>query len=316
MVTMRAIRIHEHGDAGVLRYEEAPRPTPGADEIVVRVIAAGVNPIDWKVRAGLMRAVAPLSFPWIPGSDFSGVVDSVGSRVTKVHAGDAVFGKCDPPNNGSYAEYVAVKHFDVAAKPRSLDHVHAAAVPLAALTAWQGLFGDPRGPGLALERGQTVLILGAAGGVGGFAVQLAKTRGARVVATARPGQEAYLRALGADTVVNTTSQSLADAGKVDAVLDLVGGDLQQLAWPQLKQDGAFASTMGKPSDAEAKVRSARTVAVVTKTNAAQLTDIAALIDDGKVEVRVSETIPLASARRAHELLERGGVHGKLVLAVG
>lgn len=315
MMTMKAIRIHEYGGAQVLRYEDAPRPQPGKSEMLVRVFAAGVNPVDWKVRAGFMKEMVPLPLPWIPGNDFSGVVESTGSDVTKFRAGDEVFGKSDMPRNGSYAEYVVVPSSTVAAKPRTLDHVHAAAVPLAALTAWQALFGDGRASGLELGASQTVLIIGAAGGVGSFAVQFAKWKGARVIATSRPGQEAHLRALGADTIIDVERQRLEDADQVDAVLDLVGGDLQQRAWSRLKRGGALASTMGPPSEAEAKARGVRTVSVFTQTNAAQLAEIAKLIDAGTVKVVVSQTVPLASAQRAHELLEGGGVLGKIVLTV-
>jgi len=315
MMTMKAIRIHEYGGAQVLRYEDAPRPQPGAGEMLVRVFAAGVNPVDWKVRAGFMKEMVPLPLPWIPGNDFSGVVESTGSDVTEFHAGDEVFGKSDMPRNGSYAEYVVVPNSAVAAKPRTLDHIHAAAVPLAALTAWQALFGNGQAPALDPRAGQTVLILGAAGGVGSFAVQFAKWKGARVIATSRPGQEAHLRALGADTIIDVERQRIEDADQVDAVLDLVGGDLQQRAWSRLKRGGALASTMGPPSEAEAKARGVRTVSVFTQTNAAQLAEIAKLIDAGKVKVVVSQTLPLASAQRVHELLEGGGVLGKVVLTV-
>lgn len=316
MTTMKAIRIHEYGNAQVLRYEDAARPKPSDGEVLVRVFATGVNPFDWKVRSGALKEMIPLRLPWIPGNDFSGVVESVGGGVTNLHAGDEVFGKTDLPNNGSYAQYVVVNRSALAAKPRTLDHVHAAAVPVAALTAWQSLFGDSRGPALELGAGQTVLILDAAGGIGSFAVQLAKWKGARVIVTSRrPGQESHLRELGADTVIDLERQRLDDAGQVDAVLDLVGGDLQQQAWSQVKQGGALASALGPPSEEEAKARGVRTVAVFTLTNAAQLAEIAKLIDAGTLKVVVSETVPLESARRAHQLLEGGGVRGKIVLTV-
>lgn len=315
MSSMKAIRIHEYGGPDVLRHEDAPRPDPHDDEILVRVIAAGVNPIDWKIRAGFLKDVLPLPLPWIPGQDFSGVVESLGQGVTAMRSGGEVFGKVDLPCNGSYAEYVTVPTSAVALKPRTLDHVHAAAIPLAALTAWQALFGDGQGPGLDLRAGQSVLILGASGGVGSFAVQFAKWKGARVVGTARHGRTEHVRALGADVVIDLDRQRLEDAGQVDAVLDLVGGALQQLVWPQIRRGGALASTMGPPPEAEAKARGVRTIAVATQTDATQLTKIAQLIDDGVVKVVVDKTLPLHAARRAHELLETGGVRGKVVLEV-
>ncbi|HUP47685.1 MAG TPA: NADP-dependent oxidoreductase [Thermoanaerobaculia bacterium] len=312
---MKAIQIHEYGGAQVLRYEDVPRPEPGDGEVLVRVLAAGVNPFDWKVRSGGMKEMIPLPLPWIPGNDFSGVVESA-RGVTDLHPCDEVFGRTDIPNNGSYAEYVAVHRSALAAKPRTVDHVYAAAVPGAALTAWQALFGDSRGATLELRAGQTVLILGASGGVGSFAVQLAKWKGARVIATShRPGAEAHLRALGVDTIIDLERQKLEEAGQVDAVLDLVGGNLQQRAWSQVRRGGALASTMGPPSEEQARARGARAIAVFTQTNAGQLAEIAELIDAGSLEVVVSETVPLESARRAHELLESGGVRGKIVLTV-
>lgn len=313
MTTMKAIRVHEYGDAKVLRFEDAPRPEAKQDEILVRVVAAGVNPIDWKTRAGYLKERVPLSLPWIPGGDFSGVVEHVGSSVTEFHKGDEVFGRADLPRDGSYSEYVVVPSSAVAPKPRTIDHVHAAAVPLAALTAWQALFGGNGGPSLELVAGQTLLILGATGGVGSFAVQFAKWKGARVVATARHGQETHLPSLGADSVIDPGH--MKDAGGVDAVLDLVGHEFLSLAWPLLKPGGAVASTIGPPSEAEAKARSLRSVAVFTRTNAAQLGEIAKLIDAGSVKVVVAETLPLELAQRAHEVLQAGGVRGKLVLTV-
>jgi NADPH:quinone reductase-like Zn-dependent oxidoreductase len=322
MATMKAIRIHEYGGPQVLRYEDAPRPEPSDSKagnaalpVLVRVLAAGVNPFDWKVRAGAMKEMIPLRLPWIPGSDFSGVVESA-RGVTDLRPGDEVFGKTDVPNNGSYAEYVVVNRSALVAKPRTVDHVHAAAVPGAALTAWQALFGDGRGPALELGTGQTVLILGATGGVGSFAVQFAKWKGARVIATSRrPEDEPHLRALGADEIIGVERKGLEDAGPVDAVLDLVGGNLQQRAWSQIKRGGALASALGPPSEEQAKARGARAIAVSSQTNATQLTEIAELIDAGTLKVVVSETVPLESARRAHELLEGGGVRGKIVLTV-
>jgi len=208
MATMNAIRIHEYGGPEVLRYEPAPLPEPGAGEVLVRVAAAGVNPFDLKLRGGVHQAAIPLSLPWIPGLDFSGVVTRVGGGVADLDTGAEVFGKSDTPRDGSYAEHVVVGRSGVAARPSSIDHVHAAAVPLAALTAWQSLFGDDRGPALGLRAGQTVLILGAAGGVGSFAVQFAKARGARVVATARRTAEIpHLSALGGDAIIDLERRS-------------------------------------------------------------------------------------------------------------
>lgn len=316
MATMKAIRMGEYGDANVMRFEDAPRPEPKDDEILVRVIAAGVNPVDWKVRAGRMKGHVPLAFPWIPGLDFSGIVERSGAEVTDLRTGDAVFGKTDLPQDGSYAEYVVVHHGNLAPKPRSIDHEQAAAVPLAALTAWQALFGTSESGSLELTSGQRLLICGAAGGVGTFAIQLAKWKGAEIIAAVRSHEDdARLRALGAKVIIDTTKERLEAAGEQDAILDLIGGDIQSDAWKLLKRGGAFASTMGAPSESEATSKGARRVAVFTKTNATQLQRIAGLIDDRVVRVDVDKVMPLASAGEAHRLLERGHVRGKLVLRV-
>jgi NADPH:quinone reductase-like Zn-dependent oxidoreductase len=276
------------------------------------VSAAGVNPVDWKFRVGYLKDMLPLSMPWIPGFDFSGIVETVGPEVTAFAVGDAVFGKSNFPGGGSYAEFVAVPTTDVIRKPPSIDHVQAAALPAGALTAWQAMFGDGS---LELVAGQTLLILGAAGGVGGIAVQLAKWKGAHVVAAGRSAQEAHLRALGVDTFIDTAQGDLSLAGEVDAVLDLVGSELQERAWPQLKRGGAFASTISAPSPDEAVTHAARTAFVFTQMNAQQLGEVAVLVDKGVVKVHVTKTLPLEKAREAHELLEAHGVVGKLVLTV-
>jgi len=309
MTTMKAIQVKDYGAAGELRLVDAERPVAGAGEVLVRVHAASVNPVDKVLRAGFMKAMVPLSFPWTPGLDVSGVVESVGADVKAFVAGDDVFGKTEVPKCGTYAEYAVVSATGLVKKPRSIDHVHAAAIPLAALTAWQGLF-----TALELTPGQTVLVLGAAGGVGTFAVQLAKWKGARVVAAGRAAHEAHAKKLGADVFVDT-AKGLSAAGQVDAVLDLIGGDVAQKAWAQLKQGGAFASAMGPPSADEAKAKGARAATVFTTTHAQQLSDIAALVDKGTVTSVVSKTLSLASAKEAHELLEARGFVGKIVLTV-
>jgi len=308
MTTMKAIRVKGYGPASELLLEDAARPVPGPGQVLVRVHAAGVNPVDRLLRAGFMKSMIPLTFPWTPGLDVSGDVHGVGAGVLAFTVGDEVFGKAEIPG-GTYAEYVSVPAASLVKKPRSIDHIHAAGIPLAALTAWQGLFG-----GLDLAPGQTVLITGAAGGVGTFAVQLAKWKGARVVAAARAAHERHLKALGADAFVDT-ARDISAAGKVDAVLDLVGGELAQQAWAHLRTGGAFASALGPPSAEEAKVRSARTTAVFTQTNTQQLSEIAALVEKGTVQVIVSKTLPLAAGAEAHRLLEGGGMVGKIVLVV-
>ncbi|HUQ02950.1 MAG TPA: NADP-dependent oxidoreductase [Kofleriaceae bacterium] len=315
---MKAVRIHAYGGADVLRVETAERPTPATGDLLVRVVAAGVNPVDHKLREGHLAAYVPLKLPWIPGADFSGVVEEVGASVSTHKKGDAVYGKADVPADGSYAEYVVVPAAHVAAKPHTLDHVRAAAVPLAAMTAWQALFGGTGKPSLELAPGQTLLVLGASGGVGSFAVQLAVARGAKVIGVVRAGareseQDAFVRSLGASDVVDVESMTLHE--KVDAILDLIGGPVQERAWAALKPGGAFASTMGAPSADLAQQHGARAISIWTETSGSQLDELGALIDAGEIQVQVADVLGLDDARRAHEMLANGSVKGKLVLRV-
>jgi NADPH:quinone reductase-like Zn-dependent oxidoreductase len=208
MERMKAIRMHRYGGPEVLRHEELPRPSPGGGEVRVRVHAAGVNPLDWKVREGWLKELVPLRLPLVPGWDVSGTVDQVGPGVADLAPGDEVFGKPDLVRDGAYAEWLVTRTAALARKPARLDHLHAAAVPIAGLTAWQALFeGDAGAPSIGLRPGQSILVLGGAGGVGSFAVQLARWRGARVIATAGPRSAEYVRGLGAEVVDYTRLSS-------------------------------------------------------------------------------------------------------------
>jgi NADPH:quinone reductase-like Zn-dependent oxidoreductase len=313
MKTMKAVRIHHYGGPEVLRYEEAPRPEAAAGEALVRVHAAGVNPVDWKIREGLLRGAIPHAFPLILGWDLSGTVEGVGAGVEGFGPGDEVYGHPDFTRNGAYAEYIVVRAGELALKPRSLDHRHAAAVPVAALTAWQALL-EPAGIGLA--KGQRVLIHGGAGGVGHFAVQLAKWRGAKVIATGSPWNKGFLRELGADEFVDRTGEPFEEVVRgVDAVLDTVGGETQARSWEVLRPGGVLASIVSPPSEKEARARGVRAAMVFGQADAAQLDAITRLIDEGLLRVALDEVLPLAEARQAQELSEAGHVRGKLVLEV-
>jgi NADPH:quinone reductase-like Zn-dependent oxidoreductase len=314
---MKAIRIHDYGAPSVLRYEDAPEPVPQPGDVLVRVLATSVNPIDWHVRAGQMRSSIPYRLPLILGWDVSGVVERLGPGANRFKLGDAVFGRPDMKRDGTYAQYVAVRESELTKKPRSLDHQHAAAVPLAGLTAWQVLFDAPAPYwSMNLKSGQTLLIHGAAGGVGSFAVQFAKWRGAKVIATASGPNSEVLRALGADEVIDYTKQRFeAIVPPLDAVLDLIGGETQARSWGVLKPGGVLASTVTPPSEAEAEAHRVRASFVLMQPNASQLEQISTLIDDGAVKPVVSQVLPLSEARRAHELSEAGHARGKLVLAV-
>jgi NADPH:quinone reductase-like Zn-dependent oxidoreductase len=313
MATMQAVRMHEYGGAEVLRHEDAPRPDPGPGEVLVRVHGAGLNPIDWKVRAGFLRKYIPHSLPLVPGWDVSGTVEWPGPKVGRVQHGDEVYTRLDVRRDGAYAEYVAVPSQDLARKPRTIDHLHAAAVPLAGLTAWQALFDAGHAQ---LAEGQTLLVHGGAGGVGHFAVQLGKWRGARVIATGSTGNEGFLRELGADLFIDHTRDRFEDIARdVDVVLDTVGGETLQRSWGVVRAGGALVSTVERPSAEEAERRGVRAGLISTQTNVDHLNELGALIDAAKVRPVVSRILPLGQARKAHETLEAGHVRGKLVLDV-
>lgn len=311
-LTMRASHLHAYGPPDRLHIHEVPRPVPADGEILVRVHAAGVNAIDWKIRAGYLRDMIPYQLPLILGLDFSGVAEG------KEDAGEIeVYGRTDLTRLGTYAEYVVVRAGEFTAKPASIDHVHAAAVPLVALTAWQALIaGAGDAPSLGIAAGQRVLIHGAAGGVGSIAVQLAKWRGAEVVATASAEDIEFVRGLGADQVIDYKAERFEDAaGAVDAVLDLIGGETQARSWPLIRKGGALASTMGQPPEDEAAARGVRAVSVNAVTDTDQLDEIAELIDEGVIRPAVSDVFSLADAAEAHARLESGQVQGKIVLRI-
>ncbi len=324
MATMKAVRVHEYGGPEVLRYEDAPRPVPGAGEVLVRVHAAAINPVDWKVRAGHVKNWIPYTLPMIPGWDFSGVVESVGpdaapsaqgattrsvGRDSIWKAGDEVYGRPDLRRDGAYAEYIAVRASEIAIKPKSIDHVHAAAIPLAALTAWQALFDTAD-----LRAGQRVLIHAAAGGVGNFAVQLAKWKGAWVAGTASGRNQEFLRELGVDQPVNYETTRFEEVvHDVDAVLDTLAGETRDRSWQTLKPGGILVSLLGQPPVEEATARGVRTAGVLVKPSTAQLTEIAGLVDSGKLKVFIEAVFPLAEAGKAHALSETGHLRGKIVL---
>jgi NADPH:quinone reductase-like Zn-dependent oxidoreductase len=310
---MQAVRMHEYGGPEVLRLEEAPRPDPAAAEVLVRVHGAGVNAIDWKVRAGLARDAIPHTLPLVPGWDVSGTIEWMGPSVRGFEHGDEVFTRLDVRRDGAYADYVTVPAEDLARKPRAIDHLHAAAVPLAGLTAWQALF-DPGHAGL--RSGQTILVHGGAGGVGHFAVQLAKWRQARVIATGSQGNEGFLRELGADLFIDYTAVRFESVAKeVDVVLDTVGGDTQARSWAVLRPGGALVTTMALEVPAEARQHDLRGSQVATRTDARQLEELGGLIDNQVVRPVLSRIFPLGQARRAHDLIEARHVRGKLVLDV-
>jgi NADPH:quinone reductase-like Zn-dependent oxidoreductase len=309
--TMKAIRIHNYGGPEVLQYEDAPRPEPQAGEVLVRVHAAGVNPIDWKVREGHMKDFWPHKFPLILGWDLSGVVEELGRGVSRFKIGDEVYSVPDSTRNGAYADYIVVRESELALKPNSLHHIRAAALPLAAVTAWQALFDTAQ-----LQPGQRVLIHAGSGGVGHVAVQLAKWKGAYVFATASTKNQELLRELGVDEPIDYTKQKFEDVARdVDLVLDLIGGETQERSWSVLKKGGVLLSLVQPPSVEKAKALGVRAAFVAGHPSGAQLAEIAKLIDSGELKPVIDRILPLSEARRAHELSQSGHTHGKIALRV-
>src|SRR5438477_11484432 len=309
--TVKAIRIHNYGGPEVLKYEDALRPEPQAGEVLVRVHAAGVNPIDWKVREGYMKDFWPHKFPLILGWDLSGVVEELDRGVSRFKIGDEVYSLPDPTCNGAYADYIVVRELELARKPNSLYHIRAAAVPLAALTAWQSLFDTAQ-----LQPGQRVLIHAGSGGIGHFAVQLAKWKGAYVFATASTKNQDLLRKLGVDEPIDYTQQRFENVVRnIDIVLDTLGDETQERSWSVLKKGGNLVSLVQPPSEEKAEELGVRAALLGAQPNGAQLAEIAKIIDSGKLTPVINRILPLSEARGAHELSQSGHTHGKIALRV-
>ncbi|WP_030718066.1 NADP-dependent oxidoreductase [Streptomyces sp. NRRL S-237] len=311
---MRAVTQDRPGGPEVLRLVETERPAPGPTEILVRVHAAGVNPADRQIRSrGVFSTGA--TTPFTLGFDVSGVVEEVGRGVTVLRPGDAVFGMPRFPHPaGAYADYVTAPARHFAHRPERLDHIHAAALPLAALTAWQALV-DTAGVG----PGTRVLIHAAAGGVGHLAVQIAKSRGAYVIGTAREAGHDFLRALGADELVDHTRQDFAEVvSGVDVVLDAVGPAYWSRSLRTLRPGGTLISIV--PLDEtfpaeQARAAGVRAMFMLVEPDQAGLRAVASLVDSGRLRVEVAAVVPLAEAARAHALGEGGRTRGKIVLSV-
>lgn len=334
--TMKAIRQHAFGGPDVLRHEDALKPGPGPGEVLVRVHAIGINPPDWYLRDGyrmLPQEWRPqMSFPFIPGTDVSGVVEAVSGDVGGFAVGDEVYAMVRFPEgmageSRAYAEYVSVPAADLAIKPAGIDHVHAAAAPMSLLTAWQFLIDlghdvqNPLQPNrhepVPLE-GRTVLVNGAAGGVGHIVVQIAKWRGARVIAVASGRHEALLREIGADTFIDYTKVQAEDVvSDLDLVVDCVGGQRASRFLRTLKRGGALFPVfpLGFDGADEAKALGVTVSSTQVRSSGAQLAQLAPLLDAGTIRVAIDSTYPLADARRAHERAETGNLQGKLVLTV-
>jgi NADPH:quinone reductase-like Zn-dependent oxidoreductase len=306
---MKAVVAHEYGAPEVLKFEEVPRPEPKEDEALVRVIASGVNPADPLTLSGKYAKEFGTHLPLIPGYEIAGIVEKTGPNVTKLKVGDAVYGY--PTFGGGWADYVTVKEWEVAAKPKSLNFGEAASVPMGALTAWQALVDVAK-----LHPGQTILIHGGSGGVGSFAVQIAKARGARVIATASTANQDLLKQLGADVAVDYTKTRFEDVAKdVDAVLDPVGKETLARSYKVVKKGGIVMSLVALPDRAELKKREIHGAAISVHPDAADLAEIGQLIDAGKIKPIVTQILPLSEAIAAQQQAATHHTRGKVVLRI-
>jgi NADPH:quinone reductase-like Zn-dependent oxidoreductase len=312
MATMKAVRIHNYGGSDVLVYEEVPVPEPGSGELLVRVRAASVTPMDWKMREGYVRQWVDVPMPHILGRALAGDVVAIGPDVTGFAVGDAVCGTVNLMK-GTHAEYAAVPAAEVMVKPTEMDYESAAAVSFSALAAWQALIEAG-----SVAEGQTVLIHAAAGAVGSLAVQIGKAHGARVIGTASAANAEFVRALGADEVIDYTTTRFEDVvHDIDLVLDLIGGDTQDRSWQVLKPGGILVSLVSMTPEAQeaAAAQGARAAMVATRPDMAQLQQIADLMTAGRVRSAIGTVRPLAEAREVQELSQTGHARGQLVLRV-
>jgi NADPH:quinone reductase-like Zn-dependent oxidoreductase len=310
MRTMNAVRIEAFGGPEVVHLERIPVPEPRAGELLLKIRAASVNPVDYKIRSGKYPAVTAEQLPYVLGRDVCGDVDACGPNVAAFAEGDALFAFLGV-DRGGYAEYVIVKENEASRKPNTLDPISAAAVPLAGLTAWQGLFQHG-----GLKSQQRVLIHAGSGGVGHFAIQFAKARGAHVITTVSGQGVDFVRKLGADEVIDYKKQPFENEVKdVDMVFDLIGGETQNRSWSVLKKGGILVSTLSPPSQETAAAHGVRAMRYTAEISGSELGEIATLIDAGKVKPFVSKTFALKDAISALQSVEQGHTQGKVVLTI-
>lgn len=309
MSVMKAVVAHEYGKPNVLKFEQVPRPEPKENQALVRVIASSVNPADPLTLSGKYAKEFDTHLPLIPGYDIAGVVEKIGPRVTRLKVGDAVYGY--PTYGGGWAEYVCVSENEVAKKPTSLSFIDTAAAPMGALTAWQALVDAAQ-----LHEGQTILIHGGSGGVGNFAIQIAKSRGARVIATASTANQDFLKQLDADVAIDYTKQKFEEVAKdVDAVLDPIGKDTLARSYGVVKKGGIVMSLVAPTDPIELKKHAVRGVFISVHPDAEDLGEIARLIDAGKIKPIVTKILPLGDAIAAQEQAATHHTRGKVVLKI-
>ena len=304
--TMQAARAHDYGAPETLLLESVERPAPNADQVLIRLIAAGVNPADWKYLAGYYKQYVPLTFPWFPGMEGAGIVEEVGANVSTLQKGDEVYGLV----TGGYAEYALASANEVQLKPAGLTFEQAATVPVGALTAW-GAVIDAAG----VEAGQNVLVHGAAGGVGSYAVQLAKWKGAHVTGTASADNLAFVRSLGADDVIDYNATRFETVLKdLDAVIDTVGGDLPERSFQVIRPGGVFVTVAARLAEDAGKAQNIRAVSG-RRASPDRLQQISELIESKQLGPVVGAVFPLGEARQAQELSQTGHGRGRIILKI-
>lgn len=304
----KAIRVHQYGEADVLQLEEIVRPEPLAGEVLIHVRYAGVQPIDWKIRKGWMQSVFPMTFPYIPGFSISGIVEKVGSGVTQFQAGQAVFGMTF---SGAYSEYTISKINNLVPIPEGVSLEDAVMITSGASTAWKALFSEG-----GLQAGQKVLIHAAAGGVGQFAIQLAKWRGAEVIGTASTGNVEFVRSLGANQVIDYQKTAFEEVvNDVDLVVDAAGGDTLERSWSVVKKGGTLVSLVQPLSQEKARDLGIQVHFNTGEVTVENLRTLAQLMADGTIKAEIEKIYPLYEATEAHKKSESGHARGRILLQV-
>jgi len=308
---MKTVRIHEYGNADVLRIEEMPVPQIAADELLIKIHAASVNPVDWMVREGYMKDMHLHKLPLTLGQDFSGTVEKIGSNVKGFKIGDRVFGRPSLERDGSYAEFIEVKATEVALMPKTISYDEAATIPVAGTTAWETLVNRAK-----IKKGQRVLILGASGGVGSMAVQIAKNKECYVIGTTSNVNVDFVKSLGANEVIDYTSQDFSQRyTDIDVVLDTVGGTNQEKAFNVLKKNGMLVSIVSKPNQETANRFGVRCEYVSVGPNAHILNELRTLIEMGKIKPVIDKVYRLEDVKQAQNYSQTGKARGKIVLEV-
>jgi NADPH:quinone reductase-like Zn-dependent oxidoreductase len=301
---MKAIQAQDYGGPEVLVLEQAPRPEPNADQVLIQLKAAGVNPADWKYRSGAFKQYMPLTFPWTPGMEGSGIVEAVGANVTTLKKGDEVYGFV----TGGYAEYALAVANEVQPKPARLTFEEAASLPMGVLTAWGAVIDTAN-----VQAGQRVLVHGAAGGVGAYAVQLSRWKGAHVTGTASADNLEFVRSLGAENVIDYNATRFETVLKdMDAVIDTVGGDLPDRSLQVIRPGGVFVTIAARLAEDAGKAQNIRAVSA-GRASADTLKQVSELIEMNQLKPVTGALFPLAEARRAHELSQTGHGRGRIIL---